>query len=320
MEKTTLLSPIMAVRIVWTCAEAFSEKRPPRPSALIEEALQKALQDNKGLTNNKEKEYITEVKFAMSASLRTIHTIYKGRDLNFKENERLRLASLKSVEESIEFGTKLKDVLKSLPGMTIGGVSGATIGERLATLYPVPSGTPIPSGTPVPSFLSTLLDTFSESDILLWTMVALGIVIGFLLNWLFLAWIGRRRQRLYFMQDYERNLYYYQYLRQVRRILKSLYLDLDQIHEKIFGDPYPINEREEIIKEVLSEAQPRHCEYVDKHMREKKITPELWPVCETGKMEAVKGCPHWKAEKCWCIMTEKQKRWYRIQRFWMRIW
>jgi len=322
MPETSLLPPIKAVRIVWALTGEFAKDSRSRLSASL---VEKEVENIRSSANeNNEKKYVSYAVAAMYASLRTIHTIYKGRDLNFVENERLRLASLKSVEESIEFGTKLKDVLKSLPGMTIGGVSGATVGQRLEAQYQSLGISP-PSGTPPPSVLSALLDTFSESGILLWTMVALGIVIGFLLNWLFLAWIGRRKQRLYFMQDYERNLYYHQYLRQVRGILESLYLDLDQVHEKIFGDLYPINERNKIIEEILSEAEPRHCKYVDRHMREKKITPELWPLCETGNLEnlemkAVEECPHWKAEEDWIEMTANQKLWYDIRRLWMRIW
>jgi hypothetical protein len=50
----------------------------------------------------------------------------------------------------------------------------------------------------------------------------------------------------------------------------------------------------QIIEDMLRGVRPTFCKYVHKHMREKKITPELWPRCETGTPEAIKSCPFWE--------------------------
>lgn len=43
-------------------------------------------------------------------------------------------------------------------------------------------------------------------------------------------------------QDYDRNLYYEQYMSRVAMTLTSLYLDLDRIHQVVFGAPYPVSD------------------------------------------------------------------------------
>lgn len=338
MEKTSLLSPVKGVQMVWALTGKFAKDKRSQflPSQVEEEIkrLRKYVEGGsekgpeRGADEDAEKRYVSRALVAMEASLRSLHTIYKGRDLNFDENERLRSASLKSVEESMQFGTRLRDLLKSLPGMTVGGVSGATFGQHFVAQF-LEEGKNAANGT---TNGANGADAFLESGILLWTIVAIGIVAGYLLNWLFLAWVGRRRQRLYFRQDYDRNLYYHQYLRLVREILRSLYEDLDQIHKDSFEKIYSIGNKNQYIGEILAEAEPRHCAYVDKHMQEKKITPELWPLCETGEFcetgdpkksdmkAAVKECPHWKAEKYKDEMDMYQILWYWLRCLRMRIW
>lgn len=85
-------------------------------------------------------------------------------------------------------------------------------------------------------------------------------------------------------QDYERNMYYEQYLARVQLILESLYTDIDQIHHNIFGAQYPDPDKERAPR-LLAVIQPTHCKYMHKHMMEGKITPKLWLLCETGTVE-----------------------------------
>jgi hypothetical protein len=266
MEKTSLLAPATAIRIVWTCTEAFSKRRSSQPSVLIEEALQ----DIKELAEEDEKMYILRVKFAMSASLRSIHTIYKCRNLNFDENEKLRAASLEYVKENIEFGTKLRDFSKALPGMVIGGAGGYKVAQA-----------------------------FTFPDFSLAIIAVLGILAGFLVNWKFIAWRTEKNKEIYVQQDYDRNLYYEQYLNKVAEILESLYKGVNQIHKNFFGGYYPVEEEAvSVVNDIIvTEARPRHCDYFHEHMREGIITPKLWPLCETGVEKAVKECMYWKEKE-----------------------
>jgi hypothetical protein len=119
---------------------------------------------------------------------------------------------------------------------------------------------------------------------------------GYIINLGIVRFTRRRQQQLYLEQDYERNLYYDQYVTRVRTALFSLYLDLDRIHANIFGQSYPINSgqsAQDIVEEVVKGIRSTMCPYVHKHMKEHRIIPTLWPRCETGG-EGARHCPLWE--------------------------
>lgn len=327
--KTSLLPPTAAVQMVWARTGKFSKDESLRlPSSLAEAGMEnvRALTSER---NGKEKEYIARTMAAMDACSRSIHTIYKGRELNFEENKMLRGSYLESVKESIDFGNKLKDLWKSLPTMTFGAVSGAAIFEK----YVKPSLERVAEelAEELPDESATLfLEKFTEdSALLLWILVVLGIVIGYIINDLVIVkWTRKRKQMLYVIHDYERNIYYESYLNHVAALLKSLYRDVDQIHGEVFREPYLKEEEEEkekkineIVSNLIDEARPKRCKHIYKHMKEKKITPGLWILCETGYKEDLERCPHWryegKSEKN--EITGIQKLRYKIWNFPRRI-
>ena len=102
-------------------------------------------------------------------------------------------------------------------------------------------------------------------------------------------------------QDYERGLYYDQYVRRVAEILLGLFLDLERIHRRVFQDNFETDMTpaavEKIVKGTLAGVRPTLCRYTHKHMRENKITPELWTLCESGNLEAVGMCPLWEGQR-----------------------
>jgi len=53
-------------------------------------------------------------------------------------------------------------------------------------------------------------------------------------------------------------------------------------------------EIDEIINEMLQGVRPTYCKYVHQHMRQKKITADLWSLCESGNEEGTGKCPHWE--------------------------
>ena len=103
---------------------------------------------------------------------------------------------------------------------------------------------------------------------------------------------------LYSKQDYERNLYFEQYVTRVCTTLTTMYSDIDRIHKRIFGDSYPLPDEKEaqIIKDTLKGVRHTMCHHAHKHMREGKITPKLWPLCEAGGKSA-ENCAHWEEIK-----------------------
>ncbi|MFQ5613870.1 MAG: hypothetical protein ACE5H9_17250 [Anaerolineae bacterium] len=268
MSITSLLPPPSAVRMVWALTGAFSNDQHSNQSAILVEAALKDIKD-RAEADEKENQYVISAIATMDASRRSLDTIYKGRQLNFEENGKLRSVYLDSVRDSFDFGSKAKDFLKSLPTMTIGTAGGMTIAQALGL-----------------------------SGSVLWAVGLILAAAGYLVNLWFVRRARRQTQLLYIAQDYERGLYYDQYVSRVAVILTSLYLDINRIHKNVFGTPYPTDgvAASQIIEDMLHGVRPTYCQYVHKHMREKKVTPELWSLCETGSAGAVQKCPHWEGQ------------------------
>lgn len=265
MTQTHLLPPFTAVRMVWARTGHFPKDEHSQLSAVITEA---ALKDIKELARKdpKEEAYVFSTIATMDASLRSLDTIYKGRELNFKENEKLREVHLDTIKENLDFGNKAKDFLKSLPTMTIGSAGGVTLAQALK----------------IPNHY-------------LWA-IGFGLAaLGYLVNVGIVRMMRKRSQMLYVKEDYDRDIYYEHYVIRVVTTLSSLYLDIDRIHKNVFGEFYPVEmDTKEIVDDMLKGVRPTFCKYIQKHMAEKKIKPKIWPVCETGIEEAVKKCPYWE--------------------------
>ena len=116
-QTTSLLSPVSAVRMIWARTGLFSNDEYSGQTAALVEAELKAIKD-RAESDEKERKYNASVMASMEASLRNLDIIYKGRQLNFQENEQLRTAYLDSIRK-YGFWNKAKDLLKSLPAMSI---------------------------------------------------------------------------------------------------------------------------------------------------------------------------------------------------------
>ena len=237
----------------------------------------KALEDIRKHAGDDSKKhlYVDRVLAAMDASLRSLNTIYKGRNLNFDENTALREAYLKSMRESIKYGYELKDLVKTLPATTsIGAVLGAALPR-----------------------ISEKLSLHDDSS---WPVVVIFALGGFLIGWILVQLEGQKTQRLHVRQDLERKLYFCSYLQRVYDVLESLYDSVCLIYHDIYNEEYLEEEEKkkekEIITKMLAVMMPKICEYAPRHLIENKINPELWPICETGNMEIIKNCKIWKKE------------------------
>lgn len=116
MAKTALLPTVTAVRMVWAMTGRFSNDEPSKTMALYVDDELKSIEAQAQAqgTSPEEKSYVTSTIATMKASLRSLDIAYKGRTLNFQENEKLRAAYLESVKESLDFGNSARDFLKSL--------------------------------------------------------------------------------------------------------------------------------------------------------------------------------------------------------------
>lgn len=182
MATTGLLPPIVAVRLVWARTSGFSNDEHSKRSAVLAEANMKDIKDRaKG--NAKEEEYVYSSIAAMDASLRSLDMIYKGRQLNFEENAKLRSSYLNSLKENLEFGNKAKDFMKSLPTMTVASAGGVTIAQML-----------------------------NIAGMTLWLVGLILAALGYWINLVIVRLVRNKKQMYYVQQDYERDLYYEQYI------------------------------------------------------------------------------------------------------------
>lgn len=267
MAHTTLLPPVSAVHLAWAFTGSFSNDDPSNLAAVTAEADWKRIQEQ-AAADPTEAAYIARAAAALDASRRSLETIYKGRTLNFDENATLREAYLEDAAAKLEFGTKARDFLQSLPTMTLTGAGGLTVAQA-----------------------------FELDDAALVGITLALAAAGFFINLIFVRLSRQQRQLEYVKQDYERNLYYEHYIHRAQLILQALYLDLQRLHQTVFQETYPTGEENigKIIATVLSGVEPTPCQFVHKHMQEGKITPQLWSRCETGIHECVIECPHWEA-------------------------
>jgi len=279
-DKTSVLSPLAAVEMVWALTGKSSSEESTQTTAIgVETRLDSILKSHDGPQGDpQEKRYLAGAKAAIEACRRSLGIIYKGRELNFEENAKLREETLNAIKETLSFGTKARDFLKSLPTMAITTAVGdlALIGV-----------------------LDNLLLQCSEYRtliIVLFSLFAAGV--GYLI-YLGARRVARRmKEGFYITQDYERNRYYEQYLRRSVVALQSLYRRLEIAHKQVFGQEYlPDADVTFLIEGVIAGVGPTFCKYIQKHHWEKKITPELWSMCETGNEEAAKQCPFWEGKR-----------------------
>lgn len=265
-KQTALLSPALAVRLTWARTGAFTNDDYSKAGALRVEAAIKEIKLRAG-ADPAEKDYVEGALNLMEAAMRSLDTVYKGRNNNFDENAKLRESNLETIKEGLEFGTKAKDFLKSLPTV------GITVGAGTISL-------------------ADMLG--SEADNTALALAALVLAgVGYLIHAVCVVVFRKSRQRLYVRQDYERDLYYEQYLSRVRLVLTDLLIQVECLHVRMFGQAYPpCLDGEDPVELLLKGIRPTYCKHVHRHMADGTITPHLWALCESGS--AAHGCPKWK--------------------------
>lgn len=272
---TSLLPPSSAIRLTWALTGAFSNDENSNQNAMLAELKLKEIALKARETGGKENQYILDITPILDASRRSLDIVHKGRQLNFIENEKLRSSSLEAIKDSLEFGSKTKDFLKALPTMTLTGSIGT--GGVIA-----------------------IAELLKLDGVHLWLVGLFFAAAGYFINLELVKKARIQKQQYYITQDYERSLYYEQYVSRVSIILQALYLELDNIHKNIFGVFYSgenqdeKNSSKEVVDRLLTGISPVYCKYIHQHIREKKVSVEEWTICEAGCKEARKACPHWE--------------------------
>ncbi len=250
--KLAVLRPENAVRRVWTCTGAFSAKEPSKPFTVFSHEEYKELMSRINKADKCTFNYADEAITLMNASLRNLDIMYKSRELNFKENEQLRNADLKYLEKYITFGTETRDYIKSIATITVFGITGGAIGAF-----------------------------FNVSIILLWLLgMGLGLL-ALVVQLTYLSYGYHRSKQFYIQHDFERTLYYLDYLQKAEKILESLCEELSKTYQRNIGS-YTHDSKNNFITTMIYEARPKFCESVINHITSEKNTPEHWTLCEIG--------------------------------------
>ena len=272
MAQTDILPPLNAVYLVWAyTGKATGDETSMKIATTFPEKELTELQDiaKDPKVSLEEKKYVSGALSAIEGAVRSLDEIYKGRKLNVNENEKLRGVYVAKIIDNKDFGLKLSDLLKSLPGLTIG--PAATI--PFLTLFPATTKQPVPVSW--------------------WIIPALLSAIGFGITIILARLNSRQLAKEYVRMDYDATKYYVDYLKRANKILKSLYDTVQGIHIQFFSQSYPLrgeNTSDNIIDTITKNSLPTHCQYIENHYNYKKIKPEFWPHCETGDWN---GCPLW---------------------------
>ena len=80
-----------------------------------------------------EQKYVQGAITCMEATVRSLDTVYKGREMNFKDADELQRSIWNPFKGSTDFGESVKEFLKTLPGLSIGGAGGLTLASMLQT-------------------------------------------------------------------------------------------------------------------------------------------------------------------------------------------
>jgi hypothetical protein len=272
---TTILPPLLGVRIAWALTSQYSSDQIARDSAQdAKQELADLEVKVKSIANTPEGGYVLAALGLIRSTERTLQIILEGRNLNFKEENELRENSQKNILYFSQFSSHLQSILPRLGSMAVVGSAGSiTVAQVFEKAL-----------AGLPSYVFPLV-------------VTLAVGIGYLLHGLVVVPVVKRLlQKEKIRADYSRNLYYDQYIVRSRRALTSLLNALEGCHTQFFNHPYY---RENVNRRILVEEETSGlgstmCFYVHKHMNEDKITANLWPMCESG--EGIRSCELWRKE------------------------
>lgn len=271
-KSTEILPPGLAVRLAWDLTGEWSETTAVQDRAKIANSRLAALADQAlNGPDEDEKKYVPQaVKYIYSCQ-RSLAAIYASRKLNFEEVRQMREAQRESIEAYSKLTANWQSAWPRVVSVGIGGSAGALTLVDLAKGY-------------FPSINPAVLQAY---------MFIIGAGVLYLVNeFIVLPWVRRSLMMERVRGDYDRNLYYAQFIERTRSALVSLYEDVDRVHQKVFRSPYePQPDVTKIVDGVLAGVLPTMCDKVHDHMHRGLATPNLWSICETGT--AKESCPNW---------------------------
>ena len=262
-DQTQLISPRGAIDIAWASTNDLSTNpkisgNAERVKKRMDDIIEIAYKGN----NMKEKEYINSVYMAIESTYRSLATITNGRNNNYTEINTVRDQQAKDMQSYASFILTLQSTIPRIAEMTIGGIaSGTLFGPYFIRMFP------------------------SLGDSAFHISVALGAVIFYLVSEFYInPRLAKRKLRSIIQLDYDKDLYYQQYLNRIKEALISLYDQVENLHVKNFKIKYNEEKNSETeVDDLLKGLDTTMCENVVTCMENEKITPDNWAVCESGE-------------------------------------
>ena len=288
-----ILSPLLAIRLTWQFTSMFSENTSYK---LVKDNYEKVLNGLKQLASEADEKYSNkkseEVQYVQTAipiiksSLRTLQIIIDGRNLNFKEEDELRQKSQEKINNFSTFSKNLQSIIPRLGSATVAGAAGG-----------------IPIATIINDALTELAGLSADFATLIFSLTIAGVAgIGYVVNGLVITpYIIKKTQKEKIRADYNRNLYFEQYVDKSVTVLVDLYKQIHDLHNSIFSQKIPDIPQKEVIQlveDLVSGARGHMCEYVHKHMAKDSgydIDDNLWALCESS--QGVEHCKYFIEEK-----------------------
>jgi hypothetical protein len=209
-DRTMYLPPEVAVKIAWELSGQYSSNPIERNIAHSTNEKLRALGERVSRLNpnSKEAQYVSAALALIGATERTLQTTISGRDLNMKEEDQLREESQKNILYFSQFSSNLQSIIPRIGSMTIVGAGG---------------------GIAVTELFEQVLQELP--DYVLPLTIAFAAAVGYLLHGLVVVPIVKRKlQRDKIQADYNRDLYYTQYVNRAKETLKDLYMSLERLH------------------------------------------------------------------------------------------
>lgn len=274
MAKTKFFPPERAIEIAWARTTQLSSNQAARVDAerakeQMDDLLKKA--EEKG--SDKEKRYVNGVYSAIESTFRNLVTARNALDLNFTEVLKLREKRSENIQYNETFSSELQSLIPRLSEMTIGGVTGGVLLSAIVENWFPPS-----------------LKPYAMPLVLAFSAAATYIIHETLVK----PWVRKKLEMEVIKLDYDRIMYYAQYVERVKASLKGLFNKVNRLHEHIFEDNYYKEkvDPDKFVNDVLVGMEPSMCDYVADCISPPKevITSDLWSRCETGR--DVEKCPH----------------------------
>lgn len=260
VSKTEFLSPGMAVSMVWGRTNLLSGEQDVHT---VGAEYTTQLKDLKKSAQNQPDElrYIEEASAYMDAAFRNVVTIIRGRDINFKEAEKLHDNHQKIIDQYENFSLDLQSTIPRLSGMAIGGVSVAAILNQVMPVF--------------------IKNTFGEFA--LPALLAAGAALGYVVygGWV-LPYTKRMREDEMKKIDYSRNLYYDQYINRTKKALSGLYDRMNDLHNTIFNQKYDDVSGQVFVDSLFGGMNSTMCSFVHECIPKGLAPSDRWSACETG--------------------------------------